>query len=296
MKRYIILSLFGMILLQGCKKEDKTTPPLAGYFQLTQIGNIGVKSTQRIVGDSIITEFQLGDLKNSREFFFLLSNGGDNPIFDVTLNTDNPQFIPTPSAISNLPGKNVTGSSAIMPLLSLGIIHGTQLNGVGYAELLPMNENATMLTIQGKTLENNDTIHLRSDFTFKVNAKIMDIGVFENDQEINLLNPRGAVAGMSNFGGLGFIRYYEVASGAIQLKNSGNVEIGLKVTEIDDQGNLLPHDPVIVSPDQTISVSLNPHFTVLCLDSEGTITNNDRIQLGDDGNGYLAFLKAAALW
>ena len=60
--------------------------------------------------------------------------------------------------MSFLPGKELLGSNTIILLIALEVVHGTQLNGVGYSELLPMGENLVTLSITGKTIENNDTI------------------------------------------------------------------------------------------------------------------------------------------
>jgi hypothetical protein len=147
-----------------------------------------------------------------------------------------------------------------IPLGSLGIIHGTQLNGVGFTTLLPMDENSATLTITGRTVENGDTIDLSSDFDFSVHAKIMDIRLFEGEQEISLTDPVGSASmGGVNYGGLGFIRYYHFTSNGMTIQNAGNVDIDIHVLEMDP---------------------LN-----------GTITGDARIQLGNDGKGYFAILN-----
>ena len=291
MKNLLAFLVFAFISLAGCKKEDEEIKSRSGYFKLTEIRNIGSKSTQRKTNDSIKVAFQLGDLKNSNEYYFLLSNGGDNPIFDVNLETDNSHFIISPENISVLPGKETDMDGYIIPLISLGVIHGTQINGIGFAELLSMGENLATLTITGKTIENHDTINLKSDFYFSVNAKTMDIKLFNNEQEINLLKPFGSFAGQFNLGGLGFARYYQVSSDSVQIFNAGNVDITLKISEADSYGNINDLDPVVILKDQTLQINLNEHFTVLALDGKGTITDNAHIQLGDDGIGYFAFEK-----
>lgn len=287
MKQTIIyLSLF-LFALSGCKKDEENIKPKSGYFILTEIKNPNIKSTQTIYDEPIITEFLLGDLKASKEFYFLISNGGENPIFNVNLITDNIQFAIAPENISILAGSNSEVNDNIIPLISLGILHGIQLNGVGYTDLLPMGENSAILTITGKTIENEDTIDLESNFSFKINAKIMDISIYSNGQEINLLNPTG-VGTFGNFGSLGIIRYYRVTSNSIEMENIGNVDININGTTIDDIGTETDLGDIALLQNHTVNINLSQHFTVLFLDSDGTITNDSRIQLGNDGKGYLA--------
>lgn len=291
MKKLLSFLAITIILLNSCKKEDEEIRSGSGYFKLTEIRNIGTKSTQGITNDSIKMGFQLGDLKNSNAFYFLLSNGGDNPIFDVNLKTDNSHFITSPERINVLPASNTNNDGTIIPLISLGVIHGTQINGIGFAEILPMGENLATLTITGKTLENGDTINLQSDFYFSVNARLMDIKLFDDEQEVDLRKPYGSFAGPINLGGLGFVRYYKVSAGSVQLQNTGNVDITLIITQNDNYGKYSDLDPVIIPQNETLRVILNEHLTVFNLDSEGTITDFSRIQLGDDGNGYFAIEK-----
>lgn len=272
------------------KKDDEIQQYRSGYFLLTQIKNPDLKNTQTNTDEPIKSEFLLGDLKASKEFYFLLSNGGENPIFDIQLKTDNLQFTIIPERISILDGEYITIRDNIIPLISLGIIHGTQLNGVGYTNLLSMGENSSILTITGKTVENEDTIDLKSEFSFKINSKIMDIRIYENEQEINLLNPTGSVS--SNYGGLGFIRYYSVTSNSIKIKNTGNVHITINVTAMDEFGNDVNLNDISLPSDQSSDINLSYFFTLLTLDSNGTITDDSRIQLGNNGKGYIVLLKS----
>ena len=46
----------------------------------------------------------------------------------------------------------------------------------------------------------------------------MDISLFEKDQEFNLLNPIGSVAGALNSGAIDFIPYYRVNSDTVGYK------------------------------------------------------------------------------
>lgn len=278
----IYLSIF-LIGFFGCVKDEEM--PESGYFVLREIQNSNFKSSQSFYDELKRTEFLLGDLKASKEFFFLLSNGGENPIFDVNLETDNTQFDIAPENISILSGSNSEGADNVIPLISLGILHGIQLNGVGYTDLLAMGENSTTLTIRGKTIDFGDTIDLESKYIFKVNAKKMDISIHSNGLEIDLLNPTGnAVFG--NYGGLGTLRFYRASSDVIEMKNLGNVDINVHRTSLY-AGIKTDLGDTSLLQDQSVEIYLPQQFTILTLDSDGTITEDSRIQLGNNGKGYL---------
>jgi hypothetical protein len=290
MYRTILIPTLVLLAMAACKKDEEIRKSGPGYFLLTEVKNPELKNTRFYAEDSAKTEFQLGDLKASREFYFLLSNGGDNAIFDVHLETDNPLFTFAPENISRLPGKDPSGDAAFIPLISLGIIHGRQLNGVGYAVLLPMDENSATLTIRGRTIEDGDTVDLKSEFDFSVNAKKMDIRLFENEQEIDLLSPTGTGMFGFNYGGLGTIRYYHLTSSKFTIQNTGNVDVDIRIIESDNLGNYLsPRDTALLQS-QSVVIQSSMIHVVLSLNSDGTVTDDARIQLGNDGKGYFAIL------
>ena len=292
MKQKIIYLAFILFAITACNKNDENNKTSPGSFVFTSIINTSLKSVHVISDDSIISNFQLGDLKASKEFLFLLSNGGDNPIFDIRLTTNHPQFTIVPETISTLSGKSSVENDNFIPLISLGILHGTQLNGVGYTSLLPMGENSATLTITGKTVENGDTIELASEYGFTLNAKLMDISLFSNGQPIDLQNPPSTIMSGRNFGGLGNLRLYNVDLSTLVIQNIGNVEISMNQIDMNN-GTFNTLDTISILPDQSATITLNTHFTTFSLSSNGTITNDSRIQLGNDGKGYFAIVNGS---
>lgn len=291
MKRNSIYLALILLVLTACNKDDENSQPKAGYFSLTAINNASVKSAQVISDGPIKNEFLLGDLKASKEFFFLLSNGGDNPIVDITFKSDNPQFTIVPENISSLSGKSSAVNDNFIPLISLGILHGTRINGIGYTDLLPMGENTATLTITGETVENGQTIELVSKYSFTVNAKKMDISLLADGKPIDLLATSGTTTLGRNYGGLGSLRMYEVKSPTLTIQNTGNVEISLNQIEMKDNGTFKTLDAVSILPNQSATINIIERFNVLTLNSNGTISDDSHIQLGNDGKGYLVIMK-----
>jgi hypothetical protein len=283
----ISLGMLAVILLivASCNLNNVEPDKKSGYFILTRLSQGDfenpVAQTTLKAGES---DFNLGDLKASREFYFLLLNGGDEPIFDIHLQTGNDAFVITPDHLDMLPGKTtISGedSPALIPLITLGILHGTQLYGVGYTDLLEMGGHASAIAVSGKTLAGSDTITVGDEFIVEVVARVMDISILDGQEELDLSDWDFAVS--SNLGGLGFIRGYKVYHDDIEFSNTGNVP--LQVSFGDEWS--VPSNNIILGPEETKSITLDDDHVYVRLNSDGTIADGNRIQLGNDGNGYL---------
>jgi len=288
MNRDRITVLFLAILafnITSCNINVVEQETKSGYFILTPLskehpGNPLAKNGLK-AGE---VDFFLGHLKASREFYFLLLNGGDSPIFDIQLQAGNEAFIVAPDIIDMLPGSttiNNETSPSFIPLITLGILHGTQIYGIGYTDLLEMGNHSSIITVSGKTLSGNDTVTVSDDFVVEIVAHIMDISIKDGDRELDLTKRDFAVS--SNLGGLGFMRGYDIYTDDIELKNIGNVQIQVFYGDEDD----LTSNSLILQSDETNSITIENKRTYLKLDSDGTVTHESRIQLGNDGNGYI---------
>ena len=282
MKHLIIILIVMQVIFISCNKEDdiieKKDP---GYFVLTVLKNSLKSAYSESQLKSAPTDFDLGDLKASITHSFILVNGGDQPIFDIVLNTDNPSFTISPGAISLLEGNarfDNTSGSGFIPLISLGIIHGTHINGVGFTDLLSKGINTSLLTITGKTIDGNDTIEISSDFEFTVNARVMDIKLYVNNSEIDLTKNYEGFS--TTLGGLGFIKLYNV-TGNLEIENTGNVDIDL--TYGNNNEMLEPNEKKQIE-------TIRFNRMIFSLDGNGTIADNKRIELGNDGIGYFALM------
>jgi hypothetical protein len=285
MKKIVYLFIIVMAVF-SCNKED-AAPSTPGYFILTELKSPTLKNA---LVDSVKTQFLLGDVKASKEFYFILSNGGDEPIFDVEFKSDNPAFQLFPEKIDELAGAKTVNN--MIPLIALNVIHGLQLNGVGYSNLLPMNSNASTVTITGKILQDGVAIEIKSTFSFKVNALMMDINLLKDNVPMDITQHSMSVS--SNLGGLGFVRLYQVSTGNISLQNSGNVDINASSYTQNNLGLMIKGQTVPLSKGSSLPLQLKNGLTIIELDSDGTITNDERIQLGNNGNGYFGFYNDRA--
>lgn len=271
----MLLLIVLQIMLFSCKKNDDVVEnKKPGFFILTELksfdaGNM-LKSAQ--------SDYNLGDIKASMDYSFILTNGGNQSIFDIVLRTDNESFTITPNEISRLEGNtqfDSISSSGFIPIISLGVVHGTQLNGVGYTDLLPKGVNASVLTISGKTINGSDTISISSNYNFTINAKVMDVKLYVEEVEMDLTTNYGGVS--TTLGGLGFMRNYNINSSNVEIENIGNVDIDLTY------GN----SNVLLEPNTRERINV-PAEMIFRLNGNGTITDNNRIQLGNDGIGYFS--------
>lgn len=287
------LTLVGLVLSSCSQMEDQEPDGRSsGYFLLTWLDR-GTETAVPPSGDlkSGSVDFMLGDLKASREYYFLLGNGGEQDVFDISLEVDNDALTISPSKIRNLPGSAAYDPSeptGLTPLIALGITHGTMLNGVGIASLLNMGDHDFGINITGKTLEGSDTVSIEGTFTFGVVARLMDISIEYDGSELDLTSPDGGTS--TNLGGLGFMRFFDLSAEQVEVYNEGNVPIDMTVGYRNDANWTEEDFRLEVGSSCTVSLhasrSISTNYFIL--DGNGTITDDERIQLGNDGKGYFA--------
>lgn len=181
------IGLCGPLFLACQKHKDevvpaKEEPPPAstpGYFVISSIERTTAAGGRTTAGEAV--RFDLGALKASKEFLFMIANGGDEPIFDVTFTTDKPAFAIFPGKIQLVPGRK---GSAIIPLLTVGVTHGVNLNGTGSALTLPRGENVATITMKGRTLLVKDTVAVEGKFVVAVDAKVIDAKILSGGSEV----------------------------------------------------------------------------------------------------------------
>lgn len=279
MKQILTISTVVLVLV-SCNKnwEDEVTPLLPGSFGVALLSetnpNGRVNSNSRISQTSETT-FDLGHIKASSEFGFLLTNQGEQSIFDITINSSNSLFSISPTSISELQPSNFVNleeesSQGFIPIISLDIIHGNRINGIGFIEPLPAGVNDATISFEGKTLNGSDTINLSLEIDVSVNALIMDVELKSDGEIIDLTKPIGLST--TTVGDLGWIRNYNVGSD-LEIENTGNVQITLTIGSTQ----------VELNPEEIQTFNSTG---IVQLDGDGTITNHERIQLGTDGIGY----------
>lgn len=279
--------------MAACDNHDELQKTEPGYFKVSQVqtsSSNGREKTSVQTGPS--TTFDLGAIRTSREFYFLLENGGDSPIVDIELSVDNAAVSVSPRKITTLANSE---TSNVIPLINIGFTHGSRLNGVGNTSVLPKGTNSTILTITGKTLVNGDTTALQTQIALSVLAELMDIQLLNGQIEIPL-----PLTG--DFGDGAPIR--GTSASTVSLVNSGNVDILVHIDRRTYSVNDPPGYPkdLVMTPGQIEILTFIPWVWVdpdehshggtldqykITLDGNGTVVNHDRIITDQNGVGHL---------
>jgi hypothetical protein len=217
--------------------------------------------------------FDLGDLQATCDYFFLLYNTGDETIRNVTFETDSAAFVVKPSSMDSLAPHDGFGA---LPILRISAVHGLGASGIGVDEMMPMGTNSANLTISG-TSEDDQETSLVVGLT--VEAKIMDISLFNVGQEVDLSSPNGARS--STAGGLGFIsRYINITEPSIT--NTGNVAIN--VTYYRDDKEIIEQQ--VLEPNASMDINMPVDDSSLVVLDSKTVYDHDKFLLGNDGKAY----------
>lgn len=291
MKSLHLFAPFLLLMFLASCSEDEPKSKKSGYFKLAQVQSPGTRSTVRNarVGATEETSFNLGEIKASREFYFMLVNGGETDITGVELETNNDAFIISPASISLLPSVTSEAES-LVPLISLGIEHGPKLNGVGYTDLLPMGTNTAMLTITGSTVENGETVLLESTFTITVDAKTMDITLYSDDQEIDMSVFPAFFSGSEFESGLPGIPGYVINPENFKIKNTGNTDVTVKIVHQVSESQQAAYE---LEPNESATINFpapttaDYYLSQITVDGKGTVSERLRLRQGLDGKGYL---------
>ena len=265
-----------LVLSVGCGDESLISEQTGDGEHETAVGSFsiayldGLKSDLDTRTQSLISEtarFNLGDLNASRDFYFLVSNGGGATVEDITISSDNPSFVVSPTTIDRLEPNAEIG---VLPIVQVAISHGIANNGVGFVDLLPPGLNTAQVTMEG-TSSGEDVI-LTVDYT--ITANVMAIDLLDDGTAVPL-TVHDSSAASTTCGSLGFVRRYEVELPVIV--NTGNVpiEVSLCNGSVPFDETLAPTDQLAIPVPATVRLQSN------------TVTDPDLLQVGNDGAAYL---------
>ncbi len=290
MRTFINLMIL-FLFLQGCSKQEEERSPvsIAGNFSFKLVS--GKKSSlQGSPGDTLI--FNLDTLKSSRSFYFLLNNVGQEDIRNIVISSDNSSFKITPSTIPLLKGSDNKGNSSFTQLISLDIIHGERINGLGFSGLLNMGQNYCNVSVQGVSFDGNNDTTVSLNSSIKVYASVMDIQLYQGKSEYDLSMPniQGSAGPFANR--ITIMNFYSYPSldPPVVMKNTGNVNILLTLTEWESGITGISRDTVIYPLDSVVlklpEPKIPPTECFIRLNSEGTVFDQQKLGAGNDGNAY----------
>jgi hypothetical protein len=293
------LIVSSLLLIAGCSEQpagpEQTTTlnPQSGKFGLSSMGKLEKRSADAAVQSGSRVTFNLGKIKGSSGFFFLLYNVGMTPITNVTLSIENPAYSVFPSSMDTLiPGSDV----GMLPVVKIAAFHGTPYDGIGTRPLLPMGNNKFVLHISGnsKTTAGKDTV-IALDAEMNLEALIMDLSIIGMN-EILTPAPEGGVntSEVAKIGsGITKVCNYTTSCNAdsiITIRNDGNVPLHCQMyrsSYVSANYTVVKiADTVIASGSQIVKriyVSDNSQAYYLVASGENAVVDPAKLKLNDNG-------------
>ena len=189
----IILVLSILSVISGCggptdSTTNKHSKQSGGQFSISKLHEsntrimpnfkIDISQAPNLMVNPIESiSFDLGDIKSSQQFNFILTNAGDEKITSINLTSTNPNFKITPSSISRIDPFN---EASLLNVIKVSALHGTALNGVGFIDLMPMGINDVEIGVIGVTVKNGVTENVSLTLNVEVKALVADIEVSTN--------------------------------------------------------------------------------------------------------------------
>jgi hypothetical protein len=303
-KKFLGTSLIvsSLMLIAGCSEQPATGPeqtttlnPQSGKFGLSSMGKLEKRSADAAVLAGSQVTFNLGKIKGSSGFFFLLYNVGMTPITNVTLSIENPAYSVFPSSMDTLiPGSDV----GMLPVVKIAAFHGTPYDGVGTRPLLPMGNNKFVLHISGnsKTTAGKDTV-IALDAEMNLDALIMDLSINGMNGKLTPAPEGGVntseVASIES--GITKVSNYSTkckGDSIITIRNAGNVPLHCKIysssniTATNNYTVVKVADTVIASGSemkQSIYSSDNSQAYYLVASGENAVVDPATLRLNDNG-------------
>lgn len=296
------LIVSSLLLIAGCSEQTTSGPeetttlyPQSGKFGLSSMGKLEKRSADAAVQSGSQITFNLGKIKGSSGFFFLLYNVGMTPITNVTLSIDNPAYSVFPSSMDTLvPGSDV----GMLPVVKIAAFHGTPYDGIGTRPLLPMGNNKFVLHISGnsKTTSGTDTV-ITLDAEMNLEALVMDLSIIGINETLTPSPEGGVITGevAKIESGITKVNYYSTSCNAdsiLLIQNKGNVPLHCQiyhssyVTTTNNYAVVKIADTVIASKSsiqQSIYGSDNSQAYYLVASGENAVVDPASLKLNDNG-------------
>lgn len=175
--KYLLILILALLVLTGCGTNNHTisTTQEPGKIQFSMVPVSLAKVTadaSALPTDS--TDVELGTLRTSKAFYFIIKNVGGSPIENLQITTNNSNVTMTPGYI---PVLETDGNSAITQIAELDLIHGTDLGTrKAVKSLLPYGRSVTTLYFDG--ISNGEPFH--EEFIIGYQAIYIDLELIDS--------------------------------------------------------------------------------------------------------------------
>jgi hypothetical protein len=316
MKSILLTGILLMMgLIAGCSKEtpvqtERILPPAQGpgTFGMSHLKGLAKTTASTLAKTTATTgvksgenvNFNLGNIKGSTAFYFLLYNIGATAITNVKLHISDSSFDVYPASIDTLiPG----GDVGMLPVVKVSAYHGSALDGIGARPVMPKGENIATLSIEGttKTVNGIDTV-VQLAAGLKLTALVMDIEV-RTDSEgiIDLTQLSFSQIGGKSIDGfdVGNMRGYNIVlNNRITIINTGNVAIDIGIYYEENMNSSSSNHPMSnllnkkIQPGDSIQTGLTEQYQSLYFSLDGgnvVAANNRKLRIDDNGLCYFFF-------
>lgn len=317
MKRLILFFLTGILIafIVECNRTAPVSPnetitltPGPGKFAIGYMKGLSKRAANAAVQSGANVNFDLGSIKGSTAFYFLLYNIGSTPITDVALSIADTDFTVYPTAMDTLiPG----GDVGMLPVVKVNAFHGTPFDGIGYRPLMNKGLNTTILRMSGttRTVKGKDTTVTLSAI-LDLQALVMDFKLFGRTGSVNFSNPAMHSTGILNLPDSSLNRvslttwneYYPAnfkidfasisSTGcysdnfrdtSMKLSNTGNVALHVYLYISGQTWSL---DTIVPTGDSILVAHPNVTYVI---DGNHTVADPKKITLQNDGRFYFKF-------
>lgn len=294
MRKIISIIISGLLLL-SCEKDETIIKP--GKFELQLISSQPANLQESFGQDA--SEIFLDTIKSSRSFNFTISNSGQYDITDVTITADNENFIVSHTSIPLIQGTD--SEKVLNQVISIDVLHGTMIHGYGFNDFLDKGDNFCNLSIQGKSFNGDSIIAISLYAKIKVYAKIMSITVYQGRFIYDLSIPDRHLSGGDPFSieEMDIFQYFTI-NPPVTIKNTGNVGIELTMASFDIDRSII--QTAVIPPNDTLNLLLtlgdadSTYGGKIRLDSEGTVFDFNKLNMGRDGAAYFSMMYPSAHW
>lgn len=228
------------------------------------------------VSDSF--DFNVGIIKGSASYYFMLTNTGETPIVDISIISTDSTIELSPSSISRI---EPAGTNSVLPILKVTILHGVRLeNGIGYVPLQIRGPSSKFISVKG-TSDSLLTLDLRLDANFQV----FDYNIFQNDSLLSTIPVDQVITAGS------FSPAYNVydSTSVIRIVNIGNVP--LNISGYDRPSTPAIGDPLRIEIDSVYIISrASKYYDYYKVDGGGVVADSKRFNLTPDGSVFFVIV------
>lgn len=231
--------------------------------------------------------YDFGDIKNTKTISFQFSNEGDTDLVGISLESSDSSFVISPSYIPVLKPRD---KQSLTQNIQISAVHGSDPEGLGFLELMPPGLNEANLFIRAKTTDlHGDTLRISEHAALSAFAQIVDVEVSDVNKVVPLNNPfhNSNTPNISPWP----IRSYRVANGPLTIKNTGNVDLSIRVfRRTSEIFHVFDETDFWLSAGRDTTIDRDSEDMAFRINGGNTITYPDLLQIQPDGFIYIKYL------